>query len=244
MTVRWFDTLDSTNSEALRRLPELPSGTVLAAREQTAGRGQRGNRWFSAPGQNLLFSIVLKFGADGLEPLPAAHAVWLNELVSVAVASFLAGYGIRSAIKWPNDIYVGNRKICGILIENSLAPSGSLSASVIGVGINVLQRDFPQLAGATSMALELDRELDVDQALERFLAVFGDLLPRLGSPPLREAYEAQLFRRGVRARYRDLLLDQAFTGVIEGVEADGRLRIRDEEGLKRHYQFKELSYIL
>ena len=246
MTVRWFHTLDSTNSEALRKLSELPSGTVLAAWEQTAGRGQRSNRWFSEPGRNLTFSIVLKFGPDALAPLPATRAVWLNELISVAVADFLAGFGLRSEIKWPNDIYVRGRKICGILIENSLAPDATLATSVIGVGINLNQRVFPQLANATSLALERDPATPWELAptLEQFLAVFEGLLPRLGSPALREAYQARLFRKDTWARYRDLLLDQEFTGILEGVEADARLRIRDEEGRKRFFRFKELSFIL
>ena len=89
MKTIWLDTIDSTNSEALRRLPELESGTVLAAREQTAGRGQRGNTWFTEPGKNLTFSIVLKFGEGGLPPLRATDAFWLNYVISVAVADFL-----------------------------------------------------------------------------------------------------------------------------------------------------------
>ena len=172
--------------------------------------------------------------------------MWLNELISVAVADFLSGFGLRSEIKWPNDIYVRGRKICGILIENSLAPDATLAASVIGVGINLNQRVFPQLANATSLALERDPATPWELAptLEQFLAVFEGLLPRLGSPALREAYQARLFRKGVQARYHDLLEDQEFTGIIEGVEPDGRLCIRDTEGKPRYYRFKEVNYIL
>lgn len=134
MNILWLDTIDSTNSEALRRLPELPSGTVLAAREQTAGRGQRGNTWFSQPGKNLTFSLVLKN-----LPLTASQAIRLNFLFSVAVADFLQARGVEAAIKWPNDIYVGGRKICGMLIENTLGPGGKLAASVVGLGLNINQ---------------------------------------------------------------------------------------------------------
>ena len=83
MNIIWLDTIDSTNSEALRRLAELPSMTVLAAREQTTGRGQRGNTWFTEPGKNLTFSIIVKFG-DG--DLHASQVHWLNYLISVVVA--------------------------------------------------------------------------------------------------------------------------------------------------------------
>ena len=150
MKTIWLDTIDSTNSEALRRLPELESGTVLAAREQTAGRGQRGNTWFTEPGKNLTFSIVLKFGEGGLPPLRATEAFWLNYVISVAVADFLQSHAIWCKVKWPNDVYVGKNKICGILIENALTGNG-LAASVIGIGLNINQREFPQLANATSL---------------------------------------------------------------------------------------------
>ena len=137
MNVIWLDSIDSTNSEALRRLADVPSGTVIAAREQTAGRGQRGNTWFTQPGQNLTFSIVLKF--EGV--FPVSRAVWLNYLSSLAVAEFLRSFGVACEIKWPNDVYVGKRKICGILIENQLGADG-VASSVIGIGININQREF------------------------------------------------------------------------------------------------------
>ncbi len=238
MKTNWYDTLDSTNTEALRHLPELPSGTVLAAREQTAGRGQRGNTWFTAPGQNLTFSIVLK--NPGLK---AADSIRLNALTSIAVASFLERHGVHPVIKWPNDIYVGGRKICGMLIENSLSGE-MLAASVIGIGININQREFPQLANATSLSLCTGETYPVEPALEEFLHIFEDLLPRLLTPQLWEAYASHLFRLGETAQYHDLLLDEEFTGVIEGVEEDGRLRVRDAAGQRRYYRFKEVSYIL
>lgn len=239
MNILWLDIIDSTNSEALRRLPELPSGTVLAAREQTSGRGQRGNTWFSQPGKNLTFSIVLKN-----LPLTAPQAVRLNELASVAVADFLQARGVEAAIKWPNDIYVGGRKICGMLIENTLGPGGKLAASVVGIGLNVNQKDFPQLANATSLTLCTGKEYGLEESLEAFLTLFDSLLPRLLDSSLRASYTARLFRRGVPARYHDLLMDREYTGVIEGVAPDGRLCIQDPAGERHYYQFKEVSYIL
>ena len=239
MTTLWLDTIDSTNSEALRRLPELAGGTVLAAREQTAGRGQRGNTWFTEPGKNLTFSIVLK-----QLPLQAAQSVRLNFLTSVAVASFLESHGVKTAIKWPNDIYVDGRKICGMLIENTLGPGGQVMASVIGIGINMNQAAFPQLANATSLALCTGSEYELEPALEEFLGVFESWLPRLDSEELSAAYSARLFRLGLPALYHDLLTDRQYRGIIRGVEPDGRLHIRDEQGKDLYYRFKEVSYIL
>ena len=248
MKTLWLDTIDSTNSEALRRLPDLPSCTVLAAREQTAGRGQRGNTWFSEPGKNLTFSIVLKFGPGAVSPRDAHY---LNCLASLSVVSLLDSFGIRSQIKWPNDIYVGKRKICGMLLENTLCTTG-LTASVIGIGLNVNQTAFPRLANATSVALELGQvqpmEWDLAQTLECLLRLFEERLPLLSSPEGRQElmadYTARLFQKDVPAPYRDLLQDREFTGVIEGVEPDGRLRVRDAEGGKRFFRFKEISYLL
>jgi len=239
MKTLWLDTIDSTNSEALRRLPELEGGTVLAAREQTAGRGQRGNTWFTEPGRNLTFSIVLK-----QLPLQAAESVRLNFLTSVAVASFLESHGVKAAIKWPNDIYVDGRKICGMLIENTLGPGGRLMASVIGIGINVNQTGFPQLANATSLALVSGKVYDLEAELQAFLALFEGLFEQLDSEELMAAYSTRLFRKGVPSRYHDLLTDQEYQGVIEGVEPDGRLHIRNLDGGDYYYRFKEVSYIL
>ena len=262
----WLDSVDSTNSEALRRLPSLPSGTVLAAREQTAGRGQRGNTWFSEPGKNLTFSVVLKFAPGDL---PASEAFRLNCLCSVAVSDFLASYGVSSLIKWPNDIYAGGRKICGMLLENGLA-DGSVAYSVMGIGINVNQREFPNLANATSMALAAERlegatpsvaekkadapsgappsrltaELDLVHCLDVFLEKLQALLPQLRSAELFDEYERRLYRRGTSARYHDLPKEEDFDGIIRGVDPDGRLRIEDAAGEIRRYYFKEVSYIL
>ena len=235
--ITWYDTIDSTNSEALRRLPELPSGTVLAAREQTAGRGQRGNTWFTEPGKNLTFSIVLKPSG-----LAAGEAHLLNYLASVAVAEFLESYGVSCGIKWPNDIYVGRKKICGILVENSLS-GGSVAASVIGIGININQTEFPQLANATSLSLATGREYVLDDCLKAFMTVFESLQHKLEGLPA--AYTSRLFQKGVQARYIDYLLGgQEFSGTIRGVTPDGRLKIITDAHEERLYRFKEVGYIL
>ena len=237
--ILWLDSVDSTNSEALRRLPELPSGTVIAAREQTAGRGQRGNTWFTEPGKNLTFSIVLK----GLG-LAAADAHRLNYLASLAVAEFLEGYCVSPSIKWPNDIYVGRKKICGILVENSLSGDG-VSASVIGIGININQTEFPQLANATSLRCCTGKEYDLEKCLQAFMEVFNRLLSTLREQSLVDKYSASLFLKGVTAEYSDYLRDIRFTGIIRGVDPDGRLRIYDTSALTdRLYRFKEVGYIL
>ena len=113
MKVLWLDTVDSTNNEARRRIESADSLSVVAAKWQTAGRGQRGNTWSSAAGENLTFSVTLKLPQDSL---PAADQFAVSEASAIAVADFLSSKGISVRIKWPNDIYAGDRKICGMRI--------------------------------------------------------------------------------------------------------------------------------
>ena len=248
MRILWSDTLDSTNSEALRRLPELDTPVVLAAREQTAGRGQRGNRWFSAPGQNLTFSIVLRFGRDGFPALPTADAVWLNFLSANVVADYVDSLGVPCSVKWPNDVYAGRDKLCGMLIENALE-EGCVAVSVIGIGLNMNQLDFPQLARATSVARCTGRLYDLEESLEALVRRFEEALPALFDPSQRQVlfdrYTGRLFQKDIRARYRDLLTDREFDGIIRGVAPDGRLRLEDAAtAAPLLFRFKEVGYIL
>lgn len=138
----WRDTCPSTNSDPAVLDPEAPHGLVVAAREQTAGRGQRGNTWESGPGLNLSFSIVLR--PAGIHP---ARQFCISEAVALAVAETVEeelrrnGVGDPVYVKWPNDIYVGDRKICGILIENTVTGT-HIDKSIVGIGLNVNQREF------------------------------------------------------------------------------------------------------
>ena len=161
------------------------------------------------------------------------------------MAEFLRSFGVACEIKWPNDVYVGKRKICGILIENQLGSEG-LASSVVGIGININQTEFMQLANATSLSLCTSRAYSVEECLQRFLGFFEKLLPQVfeDGAGLFEAYSSQLFRKGVPARYYDVLQEEEFDGVIRGVEPDGRLCIIDAAGKCRYYHFKEVSYIL
>ena len=250
MNIIWLDSIDSTNSEAFRRLADLPGGTVLSAREQTSGRGQRGNSWFAESGRNLTFSIVVKFGAGGVPQLPARDAMWLNYLISDVVARFLRSLGADCTVKWPNDVYVRGKKICGILIENTLKGE-MLDAAVIGVGINVNQREFPQLANATSLSCCTERDYDLDACLEKVCALFEEAFSRIFSEEGRRAlfqdYSDRLFRKGVVSRFHDLVEDREYWGVIRGVGADGRLCIQDQDAPgkpDRYYRFKEVGYVL
>ena len=255
MKVVWLDTIDSTNAVVLRRVAELDNMSVIAAREQTAGRGQRGNTWTSAPGENLTFTVLLKgdFTSEDL--------VRLNMAAAVAVRNFLRAEGADAVIKWPNDIYVGKRKICGMLIENRLGPSGS-TVSAVGIGINLNQTEFPpDLPNPTSLRLQTGLRYDPESALQAFLAFFYKYLPLLypgGSicrttgqeDPLFARYAEGLFQAGIPCPYRDLRTGEVFRGIISGVSSDdGRLLVErsvanDPGSTVTPYGFKEIGYIL
>ena len=216
--IMWLDSVDSTNSEAKRHISDIDNLSVLSALSQSEGRGQKGNKWSSLPGENLTFSIVLKFEeqtagkagllvAGKLQLVVAAREQFvLTEITSLSIVEFLSRHGIKAKIKWPNDIYVGDKKICGVLIENSLRGE-NLSSSIIGIGLNINQRNFDvNLPNPTSMVLETGFEEDIRKCLEEFMGIFQNtLFTALSSDHnLRDSYLSHLWRRNIPAQYIDL----------------------------------------
>ena len=124
----WLETVDSTNSVLRKRIPDLDNLSIIAASEQTAGRGQGTHTWFASPGANLTFSILYRFEGDCA--LAVADVILVTQVTTLAIRDYLLRYGVEARIKWPNDIWVGDRKICGILIENTLE-NGSVRESVV-----------------------------------------------------------------------------------------------------------------
>ena len=228
----WLESVDSTNDEAKRHISDIDNLSVLSALEQTAGRGQRGNSWTSAPGENLMFSIVLKSPA-----LMAEDHFALNEITALSVADFLSTYGIKAEIKWPNDIYVGDRKICGILIENSFR-GNAISSSIIGIGLNINQRNFNvNLPNPTSMLLCMQNQddrsrhttesFDIKTCLEGFMNIFTSYYDRFLTTscdlsPLRQRYLDSLWRSGKPSRFID------YTALPSG-HLDGPMNICTEK---------------
>ena len=212
----WLASTDSTNEEAKRRISDIDNLSVVSALEQTSGRGQRGNQWYSAPGQNLLFSIVLKSPS-----LKAKNHFALNEMAALSVTDFLSAYGIKAEIKWPNDIYVGEKKICGMLIENSFL-GNAISSSIIGIGLNINQRNFNvSLPNPTSLVLcsAQDEPLDIDRCLCRFMDIFTSYHDRFLTSdsdlsPLRQHYLDALWRSGKLSRFIDFTILP--TGHLDG----------------------------
>lgn len=253
--IHWFDEVDSTNTQLLAARGSLPSGTVFAALYQRAGKGQRGNRWESRSGENLTFSYLFKPAS-----LPAAAQFSLSQAAALGVAGYLEQKGIVTAIKWPNDILSDGRKICGMLLEHSLA-ADKLADSVIGIGINLNQRDFGSGApNAVSLCVRTGDLYDPQAELPLVVAQLEKYLAQTtgeaGRKALGEAYLARLYRLGewhtyLDRREADPLLPTTravegtrFEGCIRGITPEGLLKIERRNGALLEFAFKEIAYIL
>ena len=238
MAVLIYKSLPSTNTEVKK--PGYRHGDVVIAREQTAGRGQRGNRWSSNPGENLTFSLVW-------EPtfLEAKRQFLLSEAVALALTDTLEHFQIRSKIKWTNDIYVGNKKICGILIEHDLGTDGKLSRTIVGIGLNINQKEFEDwVPNPTSMALIAGHTFDLNEVFQRLYDDLESRYSQLQTAPeeIEAAYDKLIYRKGTLAPYR-LPNGKRFEGVILGVKSSGELLV-ESEGMVVPYLFKEIEFII
>ncbi|MEM1319079.1 MAG: biotin--[acetyl-CoA-carboxylase] ligase [Bacteroidota bacterium] len=238
-----FPFLGSTNSYAIELASKSnPSeGTVISTYNQQQGRGQIGSRWHGQPDKNITLSVILhpRF-------LPIRKQFLLSQAVSLAVYDFISAPLDRTVkIKWPNDVYVEDRKIAGILIQNTLL-SNQLHTSVVGLGINVNQLDFPaDLPKATSLALESDqRQYVLDdmvvrlcQSLERrYLQLRRGEEKALQQDYLHRLY--QFMQEGLYARADG----EVFSGRITGVSDSGKLLVDHKQG-QEAFDIKELRYL-
>lgn len=251
LSVIWMKVTDSTNLDAFRHRDECQDGTVWAAEFQTAGRGQRGNVWNSGPAENLTFSILLK-------PIfiKSSDQFIISAAASVAMCRYLAHRGVAARIKWPNDIYAGDRKICGMLIEHRLS-GDRISASVVGIGLNVLQKTFPpELPNPVSMVqLSPDVEgCDLKKELSDYLGCFFSIYESLQEPAAVEElygkYLSLMYRRGEWHRFIEMSPDGTrqtgeINGCIVGIDRrTSRLKLKTSSGEVRLYAFKEIRYVL
>ncbi len=248
----YFDELGSTIDEA--RDPHYVHGDVVVAAHQTAGRGQRGKRWSSRAGENLMFSVVLDTSF-----LRAGAQFAVLQTVALALIDMLADHGLDARVKWPNDIYIGDRKIVGVLIDHSLGADGMLARSGAGIGINVNQSEFEDwLPNPTSMALETGREFDLRRLLESF---YGRLMMRFealregacgtcggegtaerAAVALQREYHEHLYHLGIEAHYA-LPDGTTFAGMIHGVAPTGELLLETSDGPRR-FLFHEVSFVI
>jgi BirA family biotin operon repressor/biotin-[acetyl-CoA-carboxylase] ligase len=235
----YYETLPSSNSEAIHLASSgALEGTVVVCREQTAGRGQRNNRWESAPGENLTMSLILR-----PVNMAASELFLLSKAFSLAVVKSLERCDIEATIKWPNDIYVEGRKIAGILIEHSFW-GDNLAFSVIGLGLNVNQFLFPAMdIIPTSVTVETGKDYyDVDEILSSVLVNFSSLY-QSPKETISSEYMRKLYRRKgyfpFRTKDGEVLIAE-----IHDVADSGELILRDKNGKLNSFLFKEIVYVL
>jgi len=229
----------STNTLAaeLGQKVETPEGTVVITDHQIAGRGQRGNTWEAEPGKNLTFSLILK-----PDFLTAKDQFQLNEAISVGLAQYIASFvAHKVAIKWPNDILVRDKKVCGILIENHLN-SESIGCSIVGIGLNVNQQSFA-VPNAESISMITGKEYDLRNEFEVLLHAL-----EVCYLDLKKGKQAELENKYLDLLYRKdeihlfTARDEIFEGIIIGVNEDGKLRI-NVGGVERVFGAKEVAFL-
>ena len=247
-TVVRLSSVDSTNrylrdeaASLWKKKTVADKFVVVTAEHQTAGRGQRGNVWNSNAGENLLLSILVR----PAEALAVKEQFFLSQAVALALHDAMSCYGIETSLKWPNDIYVGNRKLAGVLVE--LDYSGAfVEQAIIGVGINVNQECFPEMDRVpVSMKMLQGCDYSLDDVLEKFLNSFEYYYTVLldgDATMLMSEYTRLLLGYNEWRTFIDK--SGCFNAVIEGVESDGHLLVRHSNGVLLRYAFKEIEQLL
>ena len=233
---------NSTNNylQALCARQQTEEFTTVVADFQTSGRGQRGNSWEAEPDKNLLFSFVI-FPVF----LEARQQFLISQIVSLAIKEELDTYTTDISIKWPNDIYWKDKKICGMLIENDLM-GRNISQSIAGIGININQEEFfspapnpVSLKQITGQTYELSGILA--GVMQRIIEYYS-LLQKGEHTYITHRYQKALFRKEGMHKYSDA--NGEFIARTIEVEADGHLVLQDDTGKIRRYVFKEVQHIL
>ena len=238
------DVTGSTNEDAACMAEDLPHGTVIVADAQTAGRGRRGRSWVSAQGENLYFSLLLKpdFAPEQASMLTLVMALAVAQGIEAVYAGTrqtkatyadeLQSESQQVQIKWPNDIVIGGKKVCGILTEMQAVP-GKIKHVVIGVGINVNQAVFEEgLTHASSLYLttgqQMDRQVLLTEVLDRFEALYAAFCQAASLKPILQAYQARLANLGKEVRV--LEPQGAYEGIALGVDEQGQLLVQKVDG--------------
>jgi len=212
-------------------------GTVVVTNNQTAGKGQQGNTWESNASMNLTFSMILK-----MKHLLLKDHFMLNVISSLAIVDFIKKKSVANVkVKWPNDIYVDDHKIAGVLISNSIR-SNLIDSSIIGIGFNVNQVEF-ETKMATSLKLQTGGHYLLGESLEQLILYFEkryfELIQR-GKDELLEDYQRQLYWKDQIHTYR--AAGQYLTGIIKGINEEGKLFI-ESENENYYFNFKEVEFV-
>lgn len=236
-----LDTIDSTNDflKALSVRPYTENFTVVTAENQTKGKGQRGAKWDSEIGKNLMFSVLVK------DLIIQSNRIFdLNVAVALSIISILEKFEVPNlSVKWPNDILSDKMKIGGILIENSFKSDGTV-VSIVGIGLNVNQTNFEYLPKASSLACIKNRQFDKELILNNIveaLKKFTDKWEQEDIQSLWKEYNEVLFKKGIPMPFQNE--NGQFMGIIKDVSFNGKLRVILEDDSVKEFDVKEIQML-
>ena len=243
MNIVRLDSTTSTNTWTALHDKDLESPSLVYSINQTAGRGQRGNSWESQPGKNITASLI--FHPDNF---PAHRQFLISEIIALAIVDFLKGHGISAKIKWPNDIYVGNKKICGILVEHVVVGK-TISRSIAGFGININQEVFLSDApNPVSLSQLTGLKYDIETEINSLASIIGNYLAKLSTDSSdinHDEFLKNLWRHdGNFYKFFDRNRTQYIEARINSVSTDGTLTLSTIDGDSRKYAFKEIEFVI
>ncbi len=242
MRIIKLSAIDSTNSflKQLNAQQKLENFTIAVADSQSKGRGQLGTLWNSQPGKNLTASVSVDVSF-----LPVDYSFWISMVISLALSKTLKEFGIQSVkVKWPNDILAGQKKICGILIDNVIKIN-KLQTCIIGFGLNVNQVQFDNLPQATSMKIASGESYDLDAILDCVivnLKMYVNLLKSMDYSAIKLLYESELFRKEKPSTFKSVEGD-LFSGFIKGVSKSGHLQVMTEDAILKEFELKQIQLL-
>lgn len=233
---------ESTN-DYVRELSEkkkVSEGTLVIAAEQTKGRGYGENSWFAESGKNLTFSFLLYPSF-----LKADQQFLVSKMVSLALVDYLKEYSKNVTIKWPNDIFIHDKKVAGILIENDLAGKKILK-TIIGIGININQDKFlPSIPNPLSIRQLTNKKYSLKNELHKIISTLNKRYEYLISGTnhkINKEYHSYLFRKDQLTMFQDS--NSIFQARIKGVTDFGQIILESNDGKRLEYNFKEIEFLL
>ena len=234
-----LDTIESTNDFAKEIVSSdvLKDWTVIWAKEQTNGRGQRGHSWISKPNENLTFTLI------ATPNIPVEKQFYISKVVSLAIFGFLNKYTEHASIKWANDIYVGDNKIAGILIEN-IIQAGKINNSIIGIGININQDDFNNsLPNPISLKQIVKKEFDLESVLNEIVNEIFIMFQSINNYKLIDnMYNKNLYGLGKQLKFVDNE-EKEFYAKIIGTKETGQICLQKQNEISEYF-FNEIKLIL
>ena len=238
-----LNTVDSTNNyiAKLVQMNNVDSGTVVLADFQTAGRGQRGTNWQSVSGENMIASLYVEWTT-----LDLAHQFRISMYVALGICKFLRAHNVEAMIKWPNDILVHSKKICGVLIENQ-SRGNLISSSVIGIGLNVNQLDFPDGINGISLSNLTGKSENVKFVALQLFQCIGEVIQQYQHYSfewLAKSYCGFLYGFEAYVKAWEVNENQELVFKITGVTPMGLLQIETAEGKSRLLDLKEVHFVL